>query len=128
LTSAPCSNNNLTILIRPFLTAKWSAVWIIQIKCHFTNAKIIIWIVFDVTYSLYLSNQLKTNKLSSIWISIEFHKCLILHTSYIYQINQINQKQTNYHQFQYQSNFINIWCYILPTFIKSIKSIKSIPK
>jgi K+-sensing histidine kinase KdpD len=46
----------------------------------------------------------------------------MLHTNYIYQINQ---KQTNYHQFQSQLNFINIWCYILPTFNKSIKSIRS---
>jgi hypothetical protein len=110
--------------------------------------------IFDVTYSLHLSNQSKTNKLSSIqyqsnfiniWcyihstfiksiktnqnkqiiidsISIKFHQYLMLHTSYIYQIDQINQKQTNYHQFEYQSNFINIWCYILPTFINTIKN------
>jgi hypothetical protein len=43
----------------------------------------------------------------------------MLHTPYIYQINK---KQTNHHQFQSQSNFVNIWCYILPTFIKSIKN------
>jgi hypothetical protein len=78
-----------------------------------------------MTYFLNLSNQSnqsKTNKSSSIWISIKFHKYLMIHTLYIYQIYQINQKQTNHHQFQYQSNFINIWCYIQSTFIKSIKN------
>jgi hypothetical protein len=54
-------------------------------------------IVFDVTYKLHLSNQSKTNKSSSISISIKFHKYFMLHTPYI------NQKQTiisnlNFHQ------------------------------
>jgi hypothetical protein len=85
-------------------------------------------LIFDVTYFLHLSNQSnqsKTNKSSSIWISIKFHQYLMLHTLYIYQINQIKQKQTNHHQFEYQSNFINIWYYIQSTFINSIKSIKN---
>jgi hypothetical protein len=87
LTSTPCSNNNLTISIWPLPDAKWSAVCIIQIinDYQFTNSAF--QIVFDVTYSLYLSNQSETNKSSSNWISIKFHKYLMLHTAYIYQIN-----------------------------------------
>jgi hypothetical protein len=47
----------------------------------------------DVTYFLQLSNQ--SIKSSSISISIKFHQYLMLHTLYIYQINQINQKPIN---------------------------------